>query len=628
MFTQFSVQQRILMGFTAVFIGLAAVLLPVVLSALYNLSRTSQEMAMQFRYEQFVETIRHGTQMAEILAKYISTGQPIRNGFRNQDRAFLLQRGTDALKTLDSDGLRQFNFFLPDGTVFARSHLPERYGDNLVQMRPLIAKAVQEKRVLRGFERGVDGFSMRGIAPVYDQDEHLGFVEIGFRFTEALLQQAKLSSGSDLGVHVMENGQWRQFATTWGGSPGILRETHLDQIIQSRQSVMAWDEFNGHPVGVLGGVLVDVNNQPVAVLEVLMNRQNFTEVLNQQLMLIMLISLGFFGIALVIALFVTRSINQALGGDLREIVEIIDQISEGALADIESHQNHVVGAKADLFKMVSQLNNVVREVNLKISEIDRAADEISSGSTSLSQRTEQQAAALQQTAGGVEELTTTTHQTTENAQLAAATENSAQSGVQIAQQAIAAMGKVSAGSRRINDIISVIDDIAFQTNLLALNAAVEAARAGEQGRGFAVVAGEVRNLAQNSAKSAQDIKALILESTEQVSQGNLLVQQSGEAFAKILKSVQEVNGIVAQIASASHSQTQGIEQFNQAIADLDQVAQHNAALVEQTAAASASLHDQTLKLKELIGFFKIADQPSSLRTNQRSLPLLKSNVVA
>ncbi|WP_006786039.1 methyl-accepting chemotaxis protein [Thiorhodospira sibirica] len=265
-------------------------------------------------------------------------------------------------------------------------------------------------------------------------------------------------------------------------------------------------------------------------------------------------------------------------------------------------------AKA-LDEMVAQLQAMVMQVTDSTAQVSSAAAEIAQGSSDLSQRTEEQASAIEQTASSMEELTSTVKESAKNAEqaneLARVARHHAEQGGEVVDQAIVAMGAINASSRRIADIISVIDEIAFQTNLLALNAAVEAARAGEQGRGFAVVAGEVRNLAQRSADSAKEIKVLITDSVDKVQDGVELVERSGATLKDIATAVKKVSDIVAEMAAASKEQAGGIEQVNKAIMQVDEVTQQNAALVEETAAASQNMGQQAQNLQEMMGFFKL-----------------------
>jgi len=237
-----------------------------------------------------------------------------------------------------------------------------------------------------------------------------------------------------------------------------------------------------------------------------------------------------------------------------------------------------------------------------------ASSEIASGNQDLSQRTEQTASSLQQTASSMEELTATVRQSADAArqanQLAGSAAEVAQRGGGVVQQVVGTMDEISASSRRIADIIGVIDGIAFQTNILALNAAVEAARAGEQGRGFAVVAGEVRNLAQRSAQAAKEIKELINASVDRVQGGSELVQQAGATMQEIVQSVQRVSDIIGEISSAATEQSEGIAQVNTAVNQLDEMTQQNAALVEQSAAAAASLRDQADRMAQAVAVFR------------------------
>jgi len=307
--------------------------------------------------------------------------------------------------------------------------------------------------------------------------------------------------------------------------------------------------------------------------------------------------------AWVLANAIVRPIRQAVevaekvaGGDLTQYIDASGTCETGALLRALRHMNDSLVA-------------IVAQVRSGTDTIATASAEISAGNMDLSSRTEQQAGSLGTTASTVEELTGTVRQNADNArqasQLSIAASEIATQGGAVVDQVVQTMGAINDSSKKIVDIISVIDGIAFQTNILALNAAVEAARAGEQGRGFAVVAGEVRTLAQRSAAAAKEIKALIVDSVSKVEDGTKLVDQAGMTMSEVVDSIRKVSDIVAEIASASGEQSTGIEQVNNAIADMDSSTQHNAALVEESAAAATALRDQADKLAEVVALFHI-----------------------
>ncbi|MGQ0596582.1 methyl-accepting chemotaxis protein [Aquabacterium sp.] len=296
-------------------------------------------------------------------------------------------------------------------------------------------------------------------------------------------------------------------------------------------------------------------------------------------------------------------------------LEEAQRLSEAIAAGHLSNQADTTGSDepaqllAALLRMQDALRAIVSDVRISADSISVASSEIASGNMDLSSRTENTASNLQQTANSMEHLTGTVRHSADSAlqanELAHSAASAAHRGNSIVTEVVSNMDEIDSTSKRINDIISVIDGIAFQTNILALNAAVEAARAGEQGRGFAVVAGEVRSLAQRSATAAKEIKQLILASGAKVESGTRLVHDAGAAMEEIISSVQRVSDIIGEITSASTEQSTGIAQVNQSVADLDQMTQQNAALVEQSAAAAASLKDQAMKLTQSMAIFKV-----------------------
>ncbi|MFY2056759.1 methyl-accepting chemotaxis protein [Achromobacter xylosoxidans] len=323
--------------------------------------------------------------------------------------------------------------------------------------------------------------------------------------------------------------------------------------------------------------------------------------------------------------------NRVVLRPLRMVGESFDRIAGGDLTtrvDVQS-TNEIGVLMAAVKRMQESLARTVATVRRGVDEINVGSREISAGNTDLSSRTEQQAASLEETAASMEELASTVKQNADNArqanQLAASASDVAERGGSAVAEVVNTMQGISASSRKISEIVSVIDGIAFQTNILALNAAVEAARAGEQGKGFAVVAGEVRSLAQRSAQAAKEIKGLIEDSVSKVGAGSQQVERAGATMQEIVASVKRVTDIMGEISAASEEQSSGIDQVNRAVSQMDEVTQQNAALVEEAAAAAGSLQEQAQRLAEAVAVFKInagdvIEVPARQLAQHRSAP--------
>ena len=333
-----------------------------------------------------------------------------------------------------------------------------------------------------------------------------------------------------------------------------------------------------------------------------------------------LAALAFAGtLCLVAALLVPLTLlnSHSITSPIGYAAEVAESIAGGDLSNPIRVEGRDEPARlmASLSRMQDSLRQLVGEVRDSSSSIRDASAEVATGNTDLSQRTEQAADSLQQTASSMEQLTGTVRQSADSArqasQLATSAASVAQRGGQVVAQVVRTMEEINAASKKIADIIGTIDGIAFQTNILALNAAVEAARAGEQGRGFAVVASEVRSLAQRSAASAREIKALIGASVERVDAGSRLVAEAGSTMGEIVASVQRVSDIIGEISAAASEQSSGIGQVNGAVTDLDRMTQQNAALVEQSAAAADSLKDEAERLSAVVSTFRLHATPAA-----------------
>jgi methyl-accepting chemotaxis protein len=386
----------------------------------------------------------------------------------------------------------------------------------------------------------------------------------------------------------------------------LLEKTRPEQLVY----IAAIDKF------------IDFQKQAVAKLGEAAEDQNKgarTLIMSLGLLAILLGSIG--------AWIIARGLVKQLGGEPNDAAEIAGRIADGDLTvtvntKADDHSSLMFAMKT----MRDNLINIVSQVRIGTDTIATASSEIASGNLDLSSRTEQQAASLEETASSMEEMTSTVKQNADNArqanQLAVSASEVAVKGGAVVSQMVGTMGAINESSKKIVDIIGVIDGIAFQTNILALNAAVEAARAGEQGRGFAVVAAEVRNLAQRSAGAAKEIKALIGDSVEKVDAGARLVDQAGATMDEVVASVRRVTDIIGEITAASHEQSSGIEQINLAIAQMDEVTQQNAALVEEAAAAAGSLQDQAENLVKTVSVFEVERTQAAVNAPaRRSAPV-------
>lgn len=432
--------------------------------------------------------------------------------------------------------------------------------------------------------------------------------------TNAELQKAKPHFYSEKGKEIFARYEMltREYeAQVWKGLDLAAKET-LPQRSAELNEVLAQTRLSANQ---LDDMLTELSKQKEDNAKAASDQSSASYKAALTMMLVLVTCSVIAGISL--GLLITRNINRQLGGEPRYAADIASRIAAGDLTgSIRTKSNDTSSLLFAMKTMSDSLASIVGNVRLGADTIATASSQIASGNHDLSARTEEQSASLEETASSMEELTSTVRQNMENArlvnQMAMSAAHIASRGGTVVAQVVETMGSIDASAKKIADIIGVIDGIAFQTNILALNAAVEAARAGEQGRGFAVVASEVRSLAYRSASAAKEIKILIGDSVEKVDAGGKLVAEAGTTMEEVVGSVKRVTDMVSEIMNASQEQSEGIEQINLAITQMDAVTQQNAALVEEASAAARSLQDQAGKLSVVVSVFKLESQRTVL----------------
>ena len=360
-------------------------------------------------------------------------------------------------------------------------------------------------------------------------------------------------------------------------------------------------------------IVLDINKVIAQVEAENVQAHDLTEQMAKQAVtLVAVLTLVVAVVSGIVGVLITRGLLKQLGGEPAYAADIARKIAAGDLScDVQTKPGDDASLLFAIKSMRDSLSSIVSQVREGTQTIEQASSEIASGNLDLSARTEQQAGSLEETASAMEQITSTVKQNADNArqanQLAVSASDVAIQGGEVVGQVVTTMAGINDSSRKIVDIISVIDGIAFQTNILALNAAVEAARAGEQGRGFAVVASEVRSLAQRSAAAAKEITVLINDSVSKVERGSQLVEQAGQTMVEVVTSVKRVTDVVAEISNASQEQSNGIVQVNLAITQMDEATQQNSALVEEAAAAANAMMEQAASLAGIVSTFKLRD---------------------
>lgn len=411
----------------------------------------------------------------------------------------------------------------------------------------------------------------------------------------------------------------KRLLDTWVSDSNNMGIDAITQVVAAIQAGQ-WEVAETMTVKVINPLYLKSDADSKALVEYLTQRAEKNRVqvesnINQMTYLLIAVILLGVIMAVITSWWLIRSITSPL----HHAVEVARRVANGDLrSDVTVSSKDEIGVLLNALKhMNKNLSHIVAEVRMGTETISTASGQIAAGNLDLSARTEAQAGALEETASAMEQLTSTVKQNADNArqanQLAETASEVAVKGGSVVSEVVTTMGAINESSRKIADIIGVIDGIAFQTNILALNAAVEAARAGEQGRGFAVVATEVRSLAQRSAAAAKEIKVLIDDSVEKIEIGNKQAGQAGTTMSEVVSSVQRVTDIMSEITAASHEQSIGIEEVNRAISQMDETTQQNAALVEEAAAAAKSMQDQAGHLEELVNKFQVD-------TTQRNAP--------
>ncbi|OZI60313.1 methyl-accepting chemotaxis protein [Bordetella genomosp. 11] len=468
------------------------------------------------------------------------------------------------------------------------------YSDQVVNLYASYAQVLRARQVLNNAHEMMQG--NRADDAMNQVNRAAGFKADADKRMALFAQSPKLPDTVEMASAIMAN--YKTYAGLIDDQINALRSKQIDAYLSSSKASSSVNQTLDKSVQVMLTHLDKSTDDMVAA-----GHRDFS--LARTVTVVMVL----FALVLTVACWMVLS--RMVLRPLREAGQHFDRIAGGDLSQhIEVRTANEIGMLFTAIKrMQESLTRTVATVRRGVDEINVGSREISAGNTDLSSRTEQQASSLEETAASMEELASTVKQNADNArqanQLAASASDVAERGGSAVAEVVNTMQEISGSSRKISEIVSVIDGIAFQTNILALNAAVEAARAGEQGKGFAVVAGEVRSLAQRSAQAAKEIKALIEDSVTKVGAGSQQVERAGATMQEIVASVKRVTDIMGEISAASEEQSSGIDQVNRAVSQMDEVTQQNAALVEEAAAAAGSLQEQAQRLAEAVAVFKI-----------------------
>ncbi|MCE0494772.1 methyl-accepting chemotaxis protein [Vibrio salinus] len=638
MFDQFKIKTRVMAAISLLMILVSALTITMALTKSKNALWTAEMRELKVLYNIALARIESNGNLATGLAKVISLTPGIQRSFANRDRKSLAKLTVPMFKTLEQEyGVRQFQFHTPPATSFFRAHKPAKFGDDLTPFRKTVVKANQSKKTIMGLEKGIAGIGIRGIVPVNYQHNHLGSVEFGMSFDQTFFDQFKHTFGVDINLYTFNSGKINTFASTTGGVM-LSNKADIQAVFDGREDYMQGKtELKGTPLATYLKVIPDYSGNPIAVIEIAMDRSHNLETEHGLIYETITGTIITLILGLIAAYFIARGITNPIN----RATEAMADIAHGD-GDLTSRLND--RAKDEVGELARQFNYFVSKVHDTVVEANLVSQSLNSSAEKLSQVTEQTGNNIQRqqqetelVATAMNEMVATVQEVAQSASEAAeATEKAnkasmhGQSDVESVinsinnlSEDIEQTGKVlkqlEQQSTDIDTVLEVIRSIAEQTNLLALNAAIEAARAGEQGRGFAVVADEVRALASRTQQSTEEIQHII----EQLQQGSKQAvsvmqnsidssrysveqaEQAGTSLQEITSTVDTINAMNIQIASAANEQVSVSDEINRNIANINDAVTQTVDTCEQSENASQELRVLAQQLSQHMSHFKV-----------------------
>lgn len=634
MLNQLKISTRLYLGFGGILILTLALIVPLALSKIADINQVAEQRELAGLFESAKAELASEGRLAEALSGLVANLEPAQRLFAAGDREGLAQIMVPVFENLKADfAVRQFQFHTPPATSFLRAHKPAKFGDDLSGFRATVLATNREKQRVFGLEKGVAGLGIRGLSPVFYQGKHIGSVEFGMSFGQPFFEQFKQKYGVDIALYVARDGKFETFGSTLQSD--LLNGEQLRTAL-SGDAITAETMLGDIPMAIYGAAITDFSGKPVGVLEIAMDRSHNVAALAEARWGTFLIG----GLALVIgsllALFIARSITVPLGHTIEAMNDIAQ--GEGDLTRrLDSRGKDEIAELATAFNQFAEkVRQMVREVSASIAQLASSAEEMSlvtedtnQGVQAQHMQTDQVAAAINEMAASAQEVSNSASQAAEAAH--SADEQSTQ-GRDVVQEtittidslareigdAVGVINQLEQDSENIGSVLDVIRGIAEQTNLLALNAAIEAARAGDQGRGFAVVADEVRTLAHRTQESTQEIQAMIESLQEGARNAVTVMNQSndrsqlcvekaasaGTSLQDIANSVNRINEMNLQIASAAGEQTSVAEEINRNIAQISSLLEVTASGSQQTRTASEELTRLAAQLQNMVGQFR------------------------